>query len=147
MEGLRKTTKCLNGDSHCSGHDLNQTLPNASQKHYHFSQVAWYTASQPADCTVCTHRHENITSCLQGQMPHHETLSSHIPETRFKCLTIGIICISLTVGLLIPNIELVLGLVGSTIGVLICVMFPAVAFICISTKSTQERLLAQVSVA
>lgn len=80
------------------------------------------------------------------QMPHHETVSTHIPETRFKCLTIGIICVSLTVGLLIPNIELVLGLVGSTIGVLICVMFPAVAFICISTKSTQERLLAQVLV-
>lgn len=73
-------------------------------------------------------------------------MNSHIPETRFKCLTISIICISLTVGLLIPNIELVLGLVGSTIGVLICVMFPAVVFICISTKSTQERLLAQVSV-
>ncbi|XP_021928543.1 putative sodium-coupled neutral amino acid transporter 10 [Zootermopsis nevadensis] len=80
------------------------------------------------------------------QMPHHETLSSHIPETRFKCLTIGIISMSLTVGLLIPNIELVLGLVGSTIGVLICVMFPAVAFISISTKNTQERLLAQVLV-
>lgn len=77
-------------------------------------------------------------------MPHHETASSHIPETRFKCLTIGIISMSLTVGLLIPNIELVLGLVGSTIGVLICVMFPAVAFISISSKSTQERLLAQV---
>lgn len=79
-------------------------------------------------------------------MPHHETVSSHIPETRFKCLTIGIISMSLTVGLLVPNIELVLGLVGSTIGVLICVMFPAVAFISISTKSSQERLLAQVTI-
>ncbi|KAJ4427575.1 hypothetical protein ANN_25223 [Periplaneta americana] len=83
---------------------------------------------------------------MKVQMPHHESTSSHIPETRFKCLTIGIISASLTVGLLIPNIELVLGLVGSTIGVLICVMFPAVAFICISTKSTRERLLAQVLV-
>jgi sodium-coupled neutral amino acid transporter 10 len=79
-------------------------------------------------------------------MHHHEITSSHIPETRFKCLTIGIISVSLAVGLLIPNIELVLGLVGSTIGVLICVMFPAVAFICISTKSSQERLLAQVDI-
>lgn len=77
------------------------------------------------------------------QMHHHEAPSSYIPETRFKCLTISIISVSLAVGLLIPNIELVLGLVGSTIGVLICVMFPAVAFICISTKSSQERLLAQ----
>jgi len=80
------------------------------------------------------------------QMSHHEAPSSYIPETRFKCLTISIISVSLAVGLLIPNIELVLGLVGSTIGVLICVMFPAVAFICISTKSSQERLLAQVGI-
>jgi hypothetical protein len=76
-------------------------------------------------------------------MLHHEAPNSYIPETRFKCLTISIISVSLAVGLLIPNIELVLGLVGSTIGVLICVMFPAIAFICISTKSSQERLLAQ----
>jgi len=79
-------------------------------------------------------------------MTHHEAPNSYIPETRFKCLTISIISVSLAVGLLIPNIELVLGLVGSTIGVLICVMFPAVAFICISTKSSQERLLAQVGI-
>ena len=78
-------------------------------------------------------------------MPH-DTTSTHIPETRFRFLTIGIILVSLTVGLITPNIELVLGLVGSTIGVLICVMFPAVAFICISPKSSSERLLAQVSI-
>jgi hypothetical protein len=150
QEGRSKTTECLNRDTDCSGCGLNQMLPNTVQKHYHFSQLAWYTISLPggqrSSYSLSREPHISRTPfCLQVQMPHHETLSSHIPETRFKCLTIGIICISLTVGLLIPNIELVLGLVGSTIGVLICVMFPAVTFICISTKSTQERLLAQVS--
>ncbi|KAK7793382.1 hypothetical protein R5R35_009263 [Gryllus longicercus] len=77
-------------------------------------------------------------------MPHHEGVGSHIPEARFKCLTIFIISVTLVIGLLIPNIELVLGLVGSTIGVLICVMFPAAAFICMSTKSSNDRLMAQV---
>ncbi|PSN56880.1 hypothetical protein C0J52_00653 [Blattella germanica] len=77
-------------------------------------------------------------------MSHHEGIGSHIPETRFRFLTFGIISVALVVGLITPNIELVLGLVGSTIGVLICVMFPAVAFICISTKISKERLLAQV---
>lgn len=48
-------------------------------------------------------------------------------------------------GILIPNIEMVLGLVGSTIGVMICVLFPVTSFICISPKNTNERLLAQVS--
>nr|CAD7587373.1 unnamed protein product [Timema genevievae] len=78
------------------------------------------------------------------QMPHHEGVSTYIPEARFKCITVFIISCSLVIGLLIPNIELVLGLVGSTIGVLICVMFPAVVFIRISTKSTNDRHMAQV---
>nr|CAD7569885.1 unnamed protein product [Timema californicum] len=78
------------------------------------------------------------------QMPHHEGVSTYIPEARFKCITVFIISCSLVIGLLIPNIELVLGLVGSTIGVLICVMFPAVVFIRVSTKSTNDRHMAQV---
>lgn len=47
-------------------------------------------------------------------------------------------------GILIPNIEFVLGLVGSTIGVMICLIFPAIFFISISSKHTNERLLAQI---
>lgn len=78
--------------------------------------------------------------------PHHELLSpgSHMPEGRFKCITVAIVTVSLTLGLLIPNIELVLGLVGSTIGILICVIIPAALFLSLTTKNNNERLLAQV---
>nr|CAD7413927.1 unnamed protein product [Timema poppensis] len=87
---------------------------------------------------------EGAGTVVDVQMPHHEGVSSYIPEARFKCITVFIISCSLVIGLLIPNIELVLGLVGSTIGVLICVMFPAVVFIRVSTKSTNDRHMAQV---
>lgn len=50
---------------------------------------------------------------------------------------------SLTTGLLIPSIELVLGFVGSTIGTAVCVIFPALVFIKIFTKDTNERLMAK----
>lgn len=52
--------------------------------------------------------------------------------------------VSLIIGILIPNIELVLGLVGSTIGIMICVIFPATCFICLTEKNTNERILAQI---
>ncbi|KAJ8918891.1 hypothetical protein NQ315_016793 [Exocentrus adspersus] len=75
--------------------------------------------------------------------PVHEGVSTYIPEGRFKGLTLFIVFISLIIGIMIPNIELVLGLVGSTIGVMICVLFPVTSFICISAKNTNERILAQ----
>ncbi|KMQ97470.1 sodium-coupled neutral amino acid transporter 10 [Lasius niger] len=53
------------------------------------------------------------------------------------------VSISLIIGILVPNIEFVLGIVGSTIGVMICLIFPAVFFISISSKNTNERLVAQ----
>lgn len=77
-------------------------------------------------------------------MPQDSSYVSYIPEYRFRWLTIFIVMISLFCGLLIPSIELVLGLVGSTIGVMICVLFPATCFICMTTKNTNERILAQV---
>nr|BAN20785.1 amino acid transporter [Riptortus pedestris] len=74
---------------------------------------------------------------------HAQTGSAHIPESRFQCITIVIVTASLVIGLLIPNIEVVLGLVGSTIGVFICVIIPAVIFISLSVKKNNERLVAK----
>lgn len=79
-----------------------------------------------------------------SQVYTHEPSINYLPETRFRCLTVTIVTVSLITGILIPNIEFVLGLVGSTIGVMICLIFPAIFFISISSKHTNERLLAQV---
>lgn len=76
----------------------------------------------------------------------HDGGTHFIPETKFRLITIFIVAVSLSIGILIPNIELVLGLVGSTIGVSICVLFPATCFICMVKKNTNERILAQVKI-
>ncbi|KAG6455147.1 putative sodium-coupled neutral amino acid transporter 10 [Manduca sexta] len=75
---------------------------------------------------------------------HHDHMVNHsIPERSFRCITVAIIAVALFISLLIPNIELVLGLVGSTIGVLICVVFPAACFVNVTFKNTNERVLAK----
>ncbi|CAG4950750.1 unnamed protein product [Colias eurytheme] len=75
---------------------------------------------------------------------HHDHIINHsIPESTFRCITVAIIAVSLFISLLLPNIELVLGLVGSTIGVLICVVFPTACFINVTFKNTNERVLAK----
>ncbi|CAD1477308.1 unnamed protein product [Heterotrigona itama] len=86
----------------------------------------------------------SLNSLLFRRVYAHESSINYLPEIRFRCLTIIIVAVSLITGILIPNIEFVLGLVGSTIGVMICLIFPAIFFISISTKHTNERLLAQV---
>ncbi|KAJ8667056.1 hypothetical protein QAD02_008718 [Eretmocerus hayati] len=85
----------------------------------------------------------SLNSLLYKQGYTHEVSTSYISENRFRCLTIMIVTIALIVGVSIPNIEFVLGIIGSTIGVVICLIFPAAFFISISTKNTSERLIAQ----
>ncbi|KAI8037040.1 hypothetical protein M5D96_010356 [Drosophila gunungcola] len=73
----------------------------------------------------------------------HSESSSYIPEQRFRFITIFIVVFSLCVALVIPSVELIIGLVGSTIGVAICIMFPASSFRKIIKKESMERTLAQ----
>lgn len=42
-----------------------------------------------------------------------------------------------------PSVELVIGLVGSTIGIAICIVFPACCFTKVSKKESTEMLLAR----
>lgn len=84
---------------------------------------------------------------LSFRFQSHSELSHYIPEHRFQYITISIVLSALIIGILIPSIELVIGLVGSTIGVAICIMFPASCFIKTNKKGSTEKLLAQVSVA
>ncbi|XP_066259183.1 putative sodium-coupled neutral amino acid transporter 10 [Euwallacea similis] len=72
-----------------------------------------------------------------------EGTTDYIPEARFKGLTLIIVFVSLVIGILIPNIEFVLALIGSSIGIMICVLFPVICFISISQRNTNERLLAK----
>ncbi|XP_050428247.1 putative sodium-coupled neutral amino acid transporter 10 isoform X2 [Adelges cooleyi] len=67
----------------------------------------------------------------------------HIAETPFKCITFFIVIFSLITGLLMPNIEVVLGLIGSTIGVIINVMFPSMFLVRVANKEHKEKFWAK----
>lgn len=80
----------------------------------------------------------------KGSNPTDSMVSNYIPPDRFNLMTAIILGITLTMGIMIPDIEFVLGLVGSTIGCVICTIFPALIFLKLTTKNTTERIAAQV---
>ncbi|KAF8792127.1 putative sodium-coupled neutral amino acid like protein [Argiope bruennichi] len=67
-----------------------------------------------------------------------------IPENRFRILTISLVIVTIGVAIMLPNIEFVLGIIGSTIGTLICLIFPAFIFIHDTSKNTTEKRMAQI---
>lgn len=73
----------------------------------------------------------------------HSEVAHYIPEHRFRVITLAIIIPALIIGILTPSIELIIGLVGSTIGVAICIMFPATCFIKLGKRDSSELLLAK----
>jgi len=72
-----------------------------------------------------------------------ELVTDYITPIHFNLITLFIIVCSLIIGILIPDIELVLGLVGSTMGASICVVFPAAVFLSLTSKNTTERVAAK----
>ena len=58
-------------------------------------------------------------------------------------LTFSIVGISMVVGLLLPNIERVLGIIGSTIGVTICIIMPSL-LLGKTARHPRDRLVSQV---
>ena len=70
---------------------------------------------------------------------------NYIPANRSNAISLCIILITLTVGINTPDIEKVLGVVGSTIGNVVCILIPAVIFVKLTEKNTTERIGAKVS--
>lgn len=98
-----------------------------------------------SECDGTDERYLNLDDGITvSLLQSHSETAHYIPEHRFKYITISMVLGALIVGIFIPSIELVIGLVGSTIGVAICIMFPASCFIKINKKNSTERLAAQV---
>lgn len=73
----------------------------------------------------------------------HSDVVHYIPEHRYRLITLAIIVPALIVGILTPSVELIIGMVGSTIGVAICIMFPATIIIRLGKRDSAELLLAK----
>uniref|UniRef100_A0A8D8TBK6 Sodium-coupled neutral amino acid transporter 10 n=1 Tax=Cacopsylla melanoneura TaxID=428564 RepID=A0A8D8TBK6_9HEMI len=136
-----------------SGNVLLSFTPNPSSEIIKFGFVLSVAVSFPLVIFPCR---ASIYSFLfrKGHSSHshyeamsHATMvsggSHHIPESRFRCITLFIIFVSLLTAMMSSNIELVLGLVGATIGILICVLLPTYIFVRISGKPTTERMFAK----
>lgn len=104
------------------------------------------SASDETDDECCKHLEEEYKSFIQPILQSHSETAHYIPEHRFKYITISMVLVALIIGILIPSIELIIGLVGSTIGVAICLMFPASCFVKTTKKNSTEKLLAQVNI-
>lgn len=59
---------------------------------------------------------------------------TYIPPLRFKGITLGIVIVTLVIGIQVPGIEAILGLVGSTVGVIISFIFPSMMFLWVATS-------------
>lgn len=79
------------------------------------------------------------TSSLLNDMIIADT---YIPDDRWIFLTVILIIITICISLVIPHIEMILGLVGSTTGTTVCFILPALFFINLTARNTRQRLLA-----
>ncbi|CAK9302118.1 unnamed protein product [Gordionus sp. m RMFG-2023] len=61
--------------------------------------------------------------------------------SRDRVLTLGIVTLTLLIGIFLPNIEVMLGLVGSLMGTMICSILPAWIFLKIKANSHEHVVL------
>ena len=72
----------------------------------------------------------------------HQLTKLHMSDLEFKLLTIFLIATTVTLSLLFPNIEFILGIIGSTAGTTVCFVLPAFTFLKIGEHSRAESYLA-----
>lgn len=86
------------------------------------------------------------TLLFQKKSKHSDLMSgTYIPEHLFKGITVTIVMGSMITGILIPNVEFVLGLNGAITGTLICYIFPALFFLRVSKP--EGKTIAQIVLA
>lgn len=67
----------------------------------------------------------------------------YISDFHFRLLTVILIGLTATLSLVFPNIEFILGIIGSTVGTTVCFIIPAYTFIKIGRHNKTETLLAK----
>ncbi|XP_048248701.1 putative sodium-coupled neutral amino acid transporter 10 isoform X2 [Haliotis rufescens] len=68
---------------------------------------------------------------------------NRMPEIHFKFITVTIVICSMITGILVPNVEFILGMNGATMGTLICYIFPALFFVRVMANKAEGKHIAQ----
>lgn len=61
----------------------------------------------------------------------------------FRILTVILITLTVAISIVVPHIEFVLSIIGSTIGTMICFILPGLVYLNLTKKDTAERLMAR----
>ena len=67
----------------------------------------------------------------------------YMTDNRFRFLIIVLIVFTIGISIIVPHIELVLGIIGSTAGATICFILPGLTYTNFLKKDTTERLVAR----
>ncbi|RWS25998.1 putative sodium-coupled neutral amino acid transporter 10-like protein [Leptotrombidium deliense] len=68
--------------------------------------------------------------------------SVYMSDRHFTVLTIVLIVTTIGISVLLPHIEIILGIIGSTIGAIICFILPAAIFLNLKVNNAVERFMA-----
>ena len=69
--------------------------------------------------------------------------STHMTDRQFRFLTIVLVVFTVSLSIVVPHIEFVLSVIGSTTGTTICFILPGMIYTSLAEKDTTEKLLAK----
>lgn len=89
-----------------------------------------------------SNRRDQSRSTLMNEFV--SSASSHyMTDRHFRILTVLLIVFTVSISIIVPKIEFVLSIIGSTTGTIICFVLPGLMYTQMTRKNTTERLLAQ----
>jgi len=107
----------------------------SSNSHSYTSLLEYEDDSSP--------RHISASQSTSNIVDIHSPSRLYISDFKFRLLTVLLISVTVVLSLMFPNIEFILGIIGSTAGTTVCFVLPAFTFIKIGEHTRTELLLAR----